>query len=163
MAFVSVVVGEILKKVISLAGEPIDLAWGFKDELTRLCDSLTTIQAVLVDAERRQEGEEFVRLWLQRLKDVAFDANGVLDDLAYEILRWKVEIRNHVKRKLCFFFTLSNRIVFRFKMANRVRTIRKSLKKMNDEANQYGLIRRGGGTSKCKSKDDPKLRDGLLS
>ena len=87
MAFVSVVVGEILKKVISLAGEPIDLAWGFKDELTRLCDSLTTIQAVLADVERRQKGEEFVRLWLQRLKDVAFDANGVLDDLAYEILR----------------------------------------------------------------------------
>ena len=86
MAFVSVVAGEILKKVISLAGEQIGLAWGFKDELTRLCDSLTTIQAVLVDAERRQEGEEFVRLWLQRLKDVAFDANGVLDDLAYEIL-----------------------------------------------------------------------------
>ena len=42
---------------------------------------------MLADAERRQEGEEFVRLWLQRLKDVAFDANGVLDDLAYEILR----------------------------------------------------------------------------
>ena len=87
MALVSVVAGEILKKVISLAGDQIGLAWGFKDGLTWLCDSLTTIQAVLADAERRQEGEEFMRLWLQRLKDVAFDANGVLDNLAYEILR----------------------------------------------------------------------------
>ena len=87
IALVSVVAGEITKKVISLAGEQISLAWGFKDELTRLRDSLTTIQAVLADVERRQEGEEFMRLWLQWLKDVAFDANGVLDDLAYEILR----------------------------------------------------------------------------
>ena len=62
MALVSVVAGGILKKVISLAGKQIGLAWGFKDELTRLRNSLTTIQAVLADAERRQEGEEFVRL-----------------------------------------------------------------------------------------------------
>ena len=64
MALVSVVAGEILKKVISLAGEQIGLAWGFKDELTWLRDLLTTIQAMLADAKRRQEGEEFVRLWL---------------------------------------------------------------------------------------------------
>nr|POE86396.1 disease resistance protein rga2 [Quercus suber] len=100
-----------LLSILDTVKYKIDLAWGFKDELTRLRDSLTTIQAVLVDAERRQEGEEFMRLWLQRLKDAAFDADGVLDDPTYEILHRKVEIRNHVKRKLCFFFTLSNPIV----------------------------------------------------
>ena len=30
---------------------------GFQRRLARLCDSLATIQAVLADAERRQEGE----------------------------------------------------------------------------------------------------------
>ena len=37
--------------------------------------------------------------------DVAFDADAVLDDLAYEVLRRKVGIQNHLKRKVCFFFT----------------------------------------------------------
>ena len=118
IALVNVVAGEILKKVISLATEQISLAWGFKDELTRLRNSLTTIQAVLADAERRQVRDEFVKLWLQRLKDIAYDVDDVLDELAYENLRRKVEIQNQMKRKVCFFFTLSNPVVFCFKMAN---------------------------------------------
>ncbi|XP_075661653.1 putative disease resistance protein RGA3 [Castanea sativa] len=137
----SVVAEEILGKLISLAAEQINVAWGFKDELTRLRDSLTTIQAVLADAERRLVREEFVRLWLQRLKDVAYDADDVLDELAYEILKRKVEIRNQMKRKVCFFFSFSNPIAFRCKMANKVKAIAESLKRINDEANQYGLIR----------------------
>nr|XP_023908323.1 putative disease resistance protein RGA3 [Quercus suber] len=137
----SVVAEEILGKLISLATEQISLAWGFKDELTRLRDSLTMIQAVLADAERRLVREEFVRLWLQRLKDVAYDADDVLDELAYEILKRKVEIRNQMKRKVCFFFSFSNPIAFRCKMANKVKTIAESLKRINDEANQYGLTR----------------------
>ncbi|KAM3702273.1 hypothetical protein ACJW31_04G013200 [Castanea mollissima] len=137
----SVVAEEILGKLISLATEQISVAWGFKDELTRLRDSLTTIQAVLADAERRLVREEFVRLWLQRLKDVAYDADDVLDELAYEILKRKVEIRNQMKRKVCFFFSFSNPIAFRCKMANKVKAIAESLKRINDEANQYGLTR----------------------
>ena len=82
----SVVAEEIVGKLISLATEKIGLAWGFKEDLKRLRDSLTTIQAVLADAERRQVREVRVRLWLRRLKDVSYDADDVLDDLAYEIL-----------------------------------------------------------------------------
>ncbi|XP_050255792.1 putative disease resistance protein RGA4 [Quercus robur] len=137
----SVVAEEILGKLISLATEQISLAWGFKDELTRLCDSLTMIQDVLADAERRQVSDQSVMRWLQRLKDVAYDADDVLDELAYEILKRKVEIRNHMKRKVCFFFSFSNSIAFRCKMANKVKAIAESLKRINDEANQYGLTR----------------------
>ena len=139
----NVVAEEILGKLISLATEQIGLAWGFEEELTRLRDSFAFIQAVLADAGRRQVREELVRLWLQKLKDVAYDADDVLDELAYEILRRKVEIRNQMKRKVCFFFSLSNPIAFRIKMANKFKTIRESLKRINDEANGFGLIRAG--------------------
>ena len=85
-AIVTEVAKEILSKLIPLITEQIGLAWGFKEDLKRLRDSLTTIQAVLADAERRQVREVRVRLWLRRLKDVSYDADDVLDDLAYEIL-----------------------------------------------------------------------------
>ena len=114
----------ILGNLITLDTDQIGLAcWGFKDELTRLRESVGMIQAVLADAERRQVREESVRLWLRRLENVAYDADDVLDELAYEHLRRKVEIQNQMKRKVCFFFSFSNPIAFRFKMANKVKNI----------------------------------------
>ena len=140
-AIVADVVKGILGNLIPLVTDQIGLAWGFKDELTRLRDSAEMIQAVLADAERRQVGEERVKLWLQRLKDVAYDADDVLDELAYELLRRKVEIQNQMKRKVCFFFSFSNPIAFRFKMANKVKFIADSLKRVNDEAIGFELLR----------------------
>ena len=100
----SVFADEILGKLISVATEQISLAWGFREDLTRPLDSLEMIQDVLADAERRQESDRSVRRWLQRLKDVAYDADDVLDEFAYEILRRKVEIRNQMKRSYAFSF-----------------------------------------------------------
>ncbi|KAM3750137.1 hypothetical protein ACB098_04G014600 [Castanea mollissima] len=133
----------ILGNLITLVTDQIGLAWGFKDELTWLRDSVEMVQAVLADAEKRQVREESVRLWLQRLEKVAYDADDVLDELAYELLRRKVEIRNQMKRKVCFFFSFSNPIAFRFKMANKVKTIADSLKRINGEAIEFGLLRAG--------------------
>ncbi|KAM4105781.1 hypothetical protein ACB094_04G018600 [Castanea mollissima] len=131
----------ILGNLITLVTDQIGLAWGFKDELTRLRDSVEMVQAVLADAEKRQVRDESVRLWLQRLEKVAYDADDVLDELAYELLRRKVEIRNQMKRKVCFLFSFSNPIAFRFKMANKVKTIADSLKRINGEAIEFGLRR----------------------
>ena len=72
----------ILGNLIRLVTDQIGLAWGFKDELTPLRESIETVQAVLADAEKRQVREESVRLWLQRLEDVAYDADDVLDEIA---------------------------------------------------------------------------------
>ncbi|KAM3750113.1 hypothetical protein ACB098_04G012800 [Castanea mollissima] len=140
-AIVTDVAKEILSKLIPLVTEQIGLAWGFKEELTRLRQSVEMIQDVLADAERKQATDLSVKRWLQRLKDLAYDADDVLGELAYEILRRKVEIRNQMKRKVCFFFSFSNPIAFRIKMANKVKTISVSLKNINEEANGFGLTR----------------------
>ena len=50
---------------------------GFGDEVT-----LRVIQAVLQDAERRQVSDNTLKLWLSELKDLAYDANDLLDELA---------------------------------------------------------------------------------
>ncbi|XP_075661211.1 putative disease resistance protein RGA3 [Castanea sativa] len=140
-AIVTDVAKEILSKLYPLVTEQIGLAWGFKEELTRLRQSVEMIQDVLADAERKQVTDLSVKNWLQRLKDLAYDADDVLGELAYENLRRKVEIRNQMKRKVCFFFSFSNPIAFRIKMANKVKTISESLKNINEEADGFGLTR----------------------
>ncbi|XP_030975752.1 putative disease resistance protein RGA3 [Quercus lobata] len=137
------VISAVLGKLIPVATEQISLVWGFEEQLKELQDSLTTIRAVLTDAERRQVKEELVKLWLLRLKDVAYDVDDVLDEFAYEILRRKVEIRNQMMRKVCFFFSFSNPIAFRINMANKIKTVLKSLKKINDNAKEFGFASAG--------------------
>ena len=131
---------EILSQLIPRVTKQIGLAWSFKDDLTRLRDSVQMIQAVLADAGRRQVGEERVRLWLRRLEDVAHDAEDVLGEVSYEDHRRKVEIQNQMNC-MEWFFSILNNIAFHFKMSNKVKTIVDSLKRINDEANGFGLIR----------------------
>ncbi|KAF2296369.1 hypothetical protein GH714_037590 [Hevea brasiliensis] len=69
------------------------LAWNLKDDLKGLRESLTMIRAVLLDAEEQQTKREPVRLWLKKLREVAYEAEDVLDELAYENLRRKVEMQ----------------------------------------------------------------------
>lgn len=137
---VSFAMEELLKKVVSVAAEEVRLAWGFKGELKRLGKSLTTIQAaVLEDAERRQVRDKAVTL--KKLGDVAHDAKDVLDEFAYEIIRRKVELQNRLKKKVRNFFSLSNPIAFRLKMAHKVKNINILLIQINKEAADFGLQR----------------------
>ena len=97
-----------MKRVISIAAEGIRLAWGLEGQLQRLNKSLTKIQAVLQDAARRAVTDEYVKLWLERLQDVAYDAEDVLDKFACEILR---EDKKKRKGKVhSFFFHFTNQL-----------------------------------------------------
>ncbi|XP_075653998.1 putative disease resistance protein RGA3 [Castanea sativa] len=139
----TVIISAVLGKLIPVATEQISLVWGFEEQLKELQDSLTTIRAVLTDAERRQVKEERVKLWMRRLKDAAYDVDDVLDEFAYEILRRKIEIRNQMMRKVFFFFSFSNPIAFRINMANKIKAMLKSLKKINDNAKEFGFASAG--------------------
>jgi len=76
-----------LTRVSSIAAEGIRLAWGLEGQLRKLEESLTMIQAVLQDAARKPVTDKSAKLWLEKLQDVAYDAEDVLDEFAYEILR----------------------------------------------------------------------------
>ncbi|KAF2296376.1 hypothetical protein GH714_037632 [Hevea brasiliensis] len=89
----SFVVDAALSRVVSLITDEIMLAWNLKDDLKGLRESLTMIRAVLLDAEEQQTKREPVRLWLKKLREVAYEAEDVLDELAYENLRRKVEMQ----------------------------------------------------------------------
>ncbi|KAK5847179.1 hypothetical protein PVK06_003483 [Gossypium arboreum] len=90
---------EAVSKANSIATNQISRIWNFKKELKRLGDSLEMMKAFLQDAEEVQTKKDAVKLWLQRLKDVADQAADVLDEFDYEILRRKLKIRNQIRRK----------------------------------------------------------------
>ncbi|KAF2319539.1 hypothetical protein GH714_016871 [Hevea brasiliensis] len=74
----------LLSKLTSFASEEIGLVSGYKNDLRRLQTTLSTIKAVLLDAEEKQEESHAVKDWIKRLKEVVYDADDLLDDVATE-------------------------------------------------------------------------------
>ncbi|XP_026417169.1 disease resistance protein RGA2-like [Papaver somniferum] len=130
-------VAEILKKLVSIVAQEIALTWGIEDELKKLERTLEMIQAVTVDAEKKQANDAAVRLWLRRLKDVAYDADDVLDVFSYEAMR-----RREMNRKIDkvrAFVTFSNPLAFRLKMAHKIEDINRKLDEIASDKDKFQL------------------------
>jgi len=93
------VAASIITSSGSLAGQQIGLLWGYKDELKKLGNMVSTIQAVLLDAEEKQAHNHLVKDWLGKLKDALYEADDLLDDYSTELLRRQVMTRDKIKAK----------------------------------------------------------------
>ncbi|XP_027119470.1 putative disease resistance protein RGA3 [Coffea arabica] len=133
LSFVSV----ILNKILSLAADEVSRVWGVKKDLEKLAEEVQMMEALILDAEGKQSTSKAVQLWLKRLQSIARDAEIVLDDFGYEVLRQKVE--NRKRDKVRNFFSSSNPISFRLEMANKIKNASASLEEAYRRANQIGL------------------------
>ncbi|XP_030464000.1 putative disease resistance protein RGA1 [Syzygium oleosum] len=118
---------EMAKPGGSFASQKIQLLCGTKDELQSLEDTIQTIQAVLLDAEKQQWHSNQVKFWLNRLKDMLYDIQDLLDDVATEDLRRKVTFGNKKSKAVRVFFSKSNQLAHRLKVANKIQELRKKL------------------------------------
>jgi len=84
------VAASIITSLGSLASQEIGLLWSFKDELKKFENTVSTIQAVLLDAEEQQAHDHAVKDWLGKLKDIMYEADDLLDDYSTELLRRQV-------------------------------------------------------------------------
>ncbi|XP_068310081.1 putative disease resistance protein RGA3 [Pyrus communis] len=131
----------ILNKVLSLPAQEFSLVWGFKAQLGKLKESFTDIERFLVDVADNPQGRpKSIEDWVKKLKDVAEDAEDVLDEFEYEVARRKVEIQNHIKKKVLDFISLSNPLAFRLQMAHKIQKINASLVDLERKAPLLGLV-----------------------
>ncbi|KAL0907622.1 hypothetical protein M5K25_022041 [Dendrobium thyrsiflorum] len=61
------------------------------EDLSRLSRMLRRIQAVLHDAEEREINDKAIQLWLNELREVAYDVEYVLDQYDYQVIKIQVE------------------------------------------------------------------------
>ncbi|GAB2298460.1 hypothetical protein Dimus_032524 [Dionaea muscipula] len=133
------VVSELLKKLGSRALEEIAAAWGFKDDLEKLKETATMIKAVLSDAEQRQVGNERIRLWLEQLSSVVYDADDLFDEFNTIIMRKELMSGSRLTKEVHLFFSSSNQAAFAFKMARQVKKIRGKLDAIAEDGNKYAF------------------------
>ncbi|KAG8650158.1 putative disease resistance protein RGA4 isoform X2 [Manihot esculenta] len=121
------VVGDIITKLGSLALDEIGLWWGVKGELEKLKDTVSSIRNVLLDAEEQQKLNHQVKGWLERLEEVVYDADDLVDDFATEALRRRVMTGNGMTNELSIFFSSSNPITYSFQICRKIKAIRERL------------------------------------
>ncbi|KAM3691152.1 hypothetical protein ACJW31_09G173900 [Castanea mollissima] len=119
------VAGNVLEQLGSRTFREIRSVWDVKSDLTKLECAVKTIKAVLLDAEEKQASDHRLSILLGELKDVLKDAENVLDEFQYGVLQKEVMKRYwSTSKKVHYFFSSSNPLVFRFKMAHKIKDIR---------------------------------------
>ncbi|XP_031261861.1 putative disease resistance protein RGA3 isoform X2 [Pistacia vera] len=93
------VTDEILGKLGKLALQEIDMIRSAKEEIERLKNTVSTIKAVVLDAEEQQAKSHEVRDWLGKLKAAIYDADDLLDDFSTEVLRRRMILQQERKMK----------------------------------------------------------------
>ncbi|KAK9985315.1 hypothetical protein SO802_030266 [Lithocarpus litseifolius] len=81
---------KVIERLASLSCEEISLTWGIASDLKNLKLTMSTLKAVLLDAEDKQAKNRHLSVWLGELKDVFYDAMDVLDAVECEDQRRKV-------------------------------------------------------------------------
>ncbi|KAL5578312.1 hypothetical protein UlMin_020011 [Ulmus minor] len=129
---------EILLKLCEQAVKQICLIWGMKADLLRLRKTVSTIQAVLLNAEEKKANKQ-VKNWLERLEDDVYDADNVVGEFRYAQLRHRLVFGNKRGKKVCIFFSKLNQFVFRAKMTHKNKNIRETLDQINKDRSEFQL------------------------
>ena len=125
----------------SLTYQELSLAWGVRNDLTKLESTVSAIKAVLLDAEEKQASDHRLNHWLGELKDVLNDAENVLDEFHCRVLQKEAMKRyGSTSKKVCHFFSSSNNpLAFRFEMANKIKGVRERVDDIADKKDKFNL------------------------
>ena len=76
-------VTDLIKQLVSVvareAEQEVRLVVGVDKEAKKLEDNLRTVRAVLNDAEKRRVTEDTVKVWLEKLNNVCYEMEDVVD------------------------------------------------------------------------------------
>ncbi|XP_054782255.1 putative disease resistance protein RGA1 [Prosopis cineraria] len=132
------VIVNLIGRLSSSAFREISRIYGVKSEIQRLQDTVATVEAVLVDAEQRQQNDKLVKLWIRRLKQVLYKADDLLDELYTEDLL----LKRDGKGKVDVFFSSVNPIAFRVKVADNIKKIRDEFNAIAEDVSKLKLVGR---------------------
>ncbi|TYG96751.1 hypothetical protein ES288_A11G377400v1 [Gossypium darwinii] len=150
---------ELITKLSSFTLSQIGLCWNVKDDLHDLKSTVSTIKAVLLDAEERSVTSQLVKDWLEKLRDVLYDADDLLDDFSAEALRKDLLGGNKLTKEVSLFFSSSNQFAYGLKMGLKIKAIRARLASIESEAKVFNLVERDRPMETSfttKKRDDDK-------
>ncbi|GMP54423.1 hypothetical protein CsSME_00019605 [Camellia sinensis var. sinensis] len=133
----------VLQNLNSLIQKEVGLLWGVDKEMKKLSSTLTTIQAVLEDAEQKQFQDKAIQNWLRKLNDAAYEVEDILDDCTTEALQYESKRLSSSSLKKVISTSLLTypveNILFRHKIGNRMKDTIENLNAIAEERMKFHL------------------------
>ncbi|KAL9437299.1 hypothetical protein AB3S75_023204 [Citrus x aurantiifolia] len=127
------------------------LGVGVDSDLKKWDRKLKMIQALLNDADEKQLTDEAVKMWLDDLQDLAYDAEDILDEFATQALESKLMAQNQDSSgQLLSFIPASlnpNAVRFNYGMRSKINDITSRLEQLCIDRIELGLQRIPEGAS----------------
>ncbi|KAJ9158565.1 hypothetical protein P3X46_024134 [Hevea brasiliensis] len=136
---ISNVAGELITKLGSRHIRTIGLWGGVKAELKKLENTVSMIQAVVLDAEEQYSKSNQVKIWVESLKEALYDAEDLLDEFSAHALRQQVMKGCGIAKEVRLFFSSSNQFAYGLKMAFEIKAIRDRLKGIHENRSMFYL------------------------
>ncbi|TKY68416.1 putative disease resistance RPP13 protein 1 [Spatholobus suberectus] len=123
--------------------------------LKKFQKTLLLLKAVLNDAEDKRVKNEAVRIWLDELKDVAFEAEDILDEFATEVLKRRLQSMSQSQVQTTFTqvwnlvpTSLNPRnLMFDVEIESKIKEITERLETIANERHELGLSEVAAGCS----------------
>ncbi|RVW83147.1 putative disease resistance protein RGA4 [Vitis vinifera] len=136
----------VLERLASVLEQQVTLLVGVKSEVDNLKSTLQSIRAVLADAEKRRFSEELVKVWLERLKDISYQMDDVVDGWNAALLKLQIGAENPCIPKpkissclpshcVCF-----RQVLLRCDIGIKIKHIRKQLDAIANDRNQFNFV-----------------------
>ena len=94
-ALISQILGQLISVTSQQIAENVKSVVSVEKQVEKLTSNLQAIQTVLEDAEKRQVREASVKRWLDKLKDMSYEMEDLLDEWSTAILKSQIG-RAHV-------------------------------------------------------------------
>ncbi|KAI4313472.1 hypothetical protein L6164_026451 [Bauhinia variegata] len=133
----------LLENLSSFIQKELGLFLGINQELKRLSSMLSTVRAVLEDAEEKQFSDRAIQNWLQKLKDAAHALDDIVDLCAITASQNKVP-------SSCFSSFYPNNVLFRHKIARQMKEVREALDEIAEERRKFHLCEKVSGVNEAK-------------
>ncbi|KAL3749330.1 hypothetical protein ACJRO7_010439 [Eucalyptus globulus] len=125
--------GSVLANLITQALGKVGNLGGIKRELQVLESTVTMLQALLDEAEEQQHQSFQIKDWVEKLKEVFYDLQDVLEEFNIEAMRRELKGDNQMIKVVRTFFSSLNQLAFELKMSRKIREVRERLVVIKDE------------------------------
>ncbi|XVF79268.1 hypothetical protein PTKIN_Ptkin14bG0207800 [Pterospermum kingtungense] len=149
-SLISLVLEQLASITIKQAAQAFKLVSEVDEEVENLTRNLQAIQAVLEDAEERQVKDKAVKQWLDKLRDVSFDIDDVLDEWNTAILKREIEppeeaavtevsLLKKVRSSILSSCFCVRQVVLRHETALKIEELNKKLAVIANERSRYNF------------------------